>query len=664
MQSSNSDRSMSKDPIVEATEIRAHQYQEPKTPAPYTYVAHNIKGWPQHPQSTHYTPEIEWALNFYDIFLVLAPAGLIIKAILCVVAAKNDYNNNNWGINIEYASMLSKKLLEVNKQMATIFTIFFLAIMGTLFRRLALWKAQRGAHLADLELLQASVSPTSTLRVMWSLRRFTLASFAVASAWIWYYVGSQAAVQEFRLRDTFDPQEHRIAILNADAPSPFEDGSWDDYTQIQKTDMTSMFHVYSQKSKGETSGAVSSDIAGDALPFVVTNDLMKNANKDGWVHTPHTSDWQITQSIGAHFYVNDLLDTTDAGFNGSWHAQQMIGSYQFNASYLYVQCSGLTLGTEKAPAGLTQYIQMAFNMTNTTTNPSDNTFRTFSFWNKYNSSHSFTSTCSISQLNEELSATCGPSSCKTNRIRSRPGSVNPSPRTLFDVPHQANTFFDTVLYACGKPLNGSDKSTFDGDNGLSILKGFLDKGNYMASDPATEELVSSYDSSLSRSLTKYFNTFHQASKHLKYEHGFDVQELASFDKNITIDTTDKAWDVLTMVGAEYEPNYAISTPWIIVDIISCSILFVAAIVAFWLRKHTEAPDIFGYISSMTRDNPMLDVPGGSALGGMERSRMMKHVKVKIGEISQGDGRYGRIGMTYVADHEYRAKDLEKGKLYS
>ncbi|KAK5073304.1 hypothetical protein LTR24_010368 [Lithohypha guttulata] len=164
---------------------------------------------------------------------------------------------------------------------------------------------------------------------------------------------------------------------------------------------------------------------------------------------------------------------------------------------------------------------------------------------------------------------------------------------------------------------------------------------------------------MSYQITKYFNTFHAASINLKYDHQIDRQQLSSLDGNFTLESN-ADWVISTLKAAPYEPYYAISWPWIVLDVISCAVLLAAAIAAFWLRKNTEAPDIFGYVSSLTRENPRLDPEGGSALSGMERTRKMKHVKVKLGEIPSSDG-YGRIGLTYVDDRHDQAHDLEKGK---
>ena len=174
----------------------------PRSPLPP-----NIKQWPSEPlPTTHYSWEYELAMDVFDSILCIIPVTLIAKAGLCVFAAYHETEQGHVGARLDEASFISRQLIQANAQLTTLFTICFLVIASTLFKRLALWKSQRGATLAELELLQASVSPTSTLRVMFSLRMFKVTSLAMAGTWIWYYAG-------LRQHSTSSPSETRQILL-------------------------------------------------------------------------------------------------------------------------------------------------------------------------------------------------------------------------------------------------------------------------------------------------------------------------------------------------------------------------------------------------------------------------------------------------------------------
>ena len=74
--------------------------------------------------------------------------------------------------------------------------------------------------------------------------------------------------------------------------------------------------------------------------------------------------------------------------------------------------------------------------------------------------------------------------------------------------------------------------------------------------------------------------------------------------------------------------------WIALDFISCFILIFAAVWAFKLRRRTIAPDIFGYVSTLTRDNPHMPAlpDNGTTLNGLERTRLLGKVRIKIGDV--------------------------------
>lgn len=82
-------------------------------------------------------------------------------------------------------------------KLVTAFTIVFVTIMSTLVKRLALYRAQQGATVSDLEQLQASISLPSTIKTVFSLRKFTVSSAALVAVWSFYYLGSQSSKREY-----------------------------------------------------------------------------------------------------------------------------------------------------------------------------------------------------------------------------------------------------------------------------------------------------------------------------------------------------------------------------------------------------------------------------------------------------------------------------------
>ena len=588
--------------------------------------------------------------------------ALIVKVVLCIFASHKD---EKWqGPLIDHVSSITLNLIKFNQQLTTIFTIFFILIIATSVRRLALFKAERGATVAELEQYQASISLPSTFRAIWSLRAFTFTSLALVFVWSWYYAGSQAAQREYAYHDSHSFRDYPIAFLGPDAISPFEDGTYANYSVVKRTDMTAQFHIYSQKTKYGlfTDG---SDLFGSPLTPVFTPGI--ELDDEGWLDVEQVSTHPVATSIGNTIYVNRSPNVTEE-FDNRWEMLNMIGEYIYPTAYLQADCSRPFLSKRQAPNGTLYPLSMALNMTALNGAIEESTVRQFDVWNRYNSSHAFQATCNISEANVEVSVVCASTGCKPDKVRARPGYDFPSWRTPFDNDSFSSSFFHAILLACGVPFNVDDLSTFEQDNGLEYMRQALvdiSAGTYAADPSMTEatylETVN-FSANLSQSLTRYFNTFYAASTNLKYAHVFADQEVAAGGK-LTIARTNNDFTIAGMHGAQHWPNYALSLPWVIVDLVSCAVLLFAALASFWLRKHTLAPDIFGYVSSLTRDNPHLDLPGGSTLSGIDRARRMKHVKVKIGDVGSGEDGAGRVGLTYVGGGVEHPRQLEKGRYY-
>jgi hypothetical protein len=104
--------------------------------------------------------------------------------------------------------------------------------------------------------------------------------------------------------------------------------------------------------------------------------------------------------------------------------------------------------------------------------------------------------------------------------------------------------------------------------------------------------------------------------------------------------------------------------WLALLFASSGIIFVTGGVALILKRKTLGPEIFGFVTSMTYDNPYVKI-GNGALGGgttmdaMERARLLKDMQVYIGDV-QGDAEVGHIAMAAGVP----LRKLERGRLYS
>ena len=168
---------------IEISELPSRAQPKPEEQSP-ELSPRPASTWPQEPVPLVTDKKSSVWSTVYDAVLLVLPLLLIAKTGLVISAWHLDRNHT--GIDIDLVSPLTTFLIKLNDQLVTAFTIVFVTIISTLVRRYALYKAQRGAYVAELEQLQGSISLPSTLKLIWSLRAFSTTSVALVAIWSFY----------------------------------------------------------------------------------------------------------------------------------------------------------------------------------------------------------------------------------------------------------------------------------------------------------------------------------------------------------------------------------------------------------------------------------------------------------------------------------------------
>ncbi|KAF4556410.1 Hypothetical protein D9617_1g082870 [Elsinoe fawcettii] len=109
------------------------------------------------------------------------------------------------------------------------------------------------------------------------------------------------------------------------------------------------------------------------------------------------------------------------------------------------------------------------------------------------------------------------------------------------------------------------------------------------------------------------------------------------------------------------PVYRRNVIWIIILIFSSSVLIIINITSIILRFKIRAPDILGYVSTLTYDNPYIPITPASTIDGMERSKLLYDMKVRIGDVQCHED-VGHITLAVDTDNLV-VGPLKKGRLY-
>lgn len=83
--------------------------------------------------------------------------------------------------------------------------------------------------------------------------------------------------------------------------------------------------------------------------------------------------------------------------------------------------------------------------------------------------------------------------------------------------------------------------------------------------------------------------------------------------------------------------YRANQQWVSILLTTSLILAILVLARIVLEFLIQGPDVLGFASSMTRDNPYVSVtPGGTALDRPDRARVLRHLRVQLADVYPGN----------------------------
>lgn len=162
-------------------------------------------------------------------------------------------------------------------------------------------------------------------------------------------------------------------------------------------------------------------------------------------------------------------------------------------------------------------------------------------------------------------------------------------------------------------------------------------------------------------LSVVLNTFWDASFASDYRLGGIPQNTDFYDnppypgvsERIPWNTTEA--QVAEITGDIYICNYAFAGILLVISVGLFLATITTAVVNTWLL----APDVLGYVSSLTRDNPYVSVQGASHLDSLARARALRDVRIMIGDVDAN----AEIGHIAITEARESGQLLRRGRLY-
>lgn len=271
--------------------------------------------------------------------------------------------------------------------------------------------------------------------------------------------------------------------------------------------------------------------------------------------------------------------------------------------------------------------------------------------------------CSLHSVMVEANMECVSENCRVNQIRRSPevrGEGGEFAGRPWDVVHTRNAsryFFESFQSIGGLQ---SAYTTHPIDN---YIYGNSSEPSWVTSRQFHDWAQVS-DAQVSQRLSQVFNTYWDASRWT-----YSTTRSDPYARSSTNKTSGEPylWLRLSRTNAtmtRHSPIYKASVPWILILIFCSGILLLLDIANIFVALHTSVPDILGYVSSLTRDNPYVEIPrGGSTLQGTERARLIRDLKVQLTDVQEGK-EVGYIALKSLGTRTTRTVRLQTDRMFN
>ena len=262
----------------------------------------------------------------------------------------------------------------------------------------------------------------------------------------------------------------------------------------------------------------------------------------------------------------------------------------------------------------------------------------FSYVKQVRGSDLYIVNCSLQEISVETTIRCGPGNPETSCLARQQRRLD-SPSSAARLPSAVSASTLGTMLSSWAAISNEDSGYIASPTELYIMK---DSNPYSGETvkPWTESDLSVFPSVFSRRMTAAFNTFWGSTLN---PHGHT---------NITFGVTPEQ-NILS--PAEGEPTgqlfmnttigtrtislevYRVNRLWVGILLFATMLLQILAISGLVLQAFILGPDVLGFASTMTRDNPYVPLPpGGSHLDGRDRAKRLRDVRLELTDVRPED----------------------------
>lgn len=618
------------------------------------------KDWPSEPQCLDEWTWMRYTILGADIIQTCLPLIFLILGISALALDRKPLSS--FGDNIIAGTKIGP----------TIFPIIFAAVVSRLMRSIAHWKAEKGTQLGMLEQLIGSQNLTGAVQRMVLLRNYGPLGFAIVVLWLLSPLGGQSTLRLLNVSPSAVPSERQLHYFNVNytAGTVFTGAN---YLYTMGASVSALFQasvlasVQAKSSPVDLWNNVKIPMIDELSPW--TEEIPGNP----WIAINQSGSKPVYASLSG-LNINGLPELGESAFSiETSYMQLKCGDGIFypkndtdnDGPYAYVFPDGLQWNNASSPFVVPNSYYGAngtsslFVDTSYPRVPSENNTvplnllygsqldQRTSYMTLYN--------CTVGTARVEAAISCQGASCKVVNMR----------RSIFDtrspliVPFAGSAFqiFCGFLPFATGPTRSARTAPLD--------YYLLGSDSPFAPENTSASFADVSGDLFAKRLSTLINTLWQASL---APSSLGLGTLAPWNDNtsdaIPGNNEYMANSTTARVNTPVQVYHA-ERAYVGIVIVVAFLLEVCAVVGLTLKYMTLSPDILGYVSTQTCDNPHVEVPtGGNALDGLERARFLKKMKVQIGDVRWEEPEAGHVAFRSVRrEEEWVLGRVKKEKQY-
>ncbi|KAA8893545.1 hypothetical protein FN846DRAFT_978353 [Sphaerosporella brunnea] len=561
-----------------------------------------------------------------------------------VVAARLDGQElSRWGENVSKALIL----------IPTLYPVLFAALMAHALRCFALRMVERGTTIGRLEQLLGSTTFGGTLLTHSMLRLFNISALLLVALWSLSPLGGQASLRMVTVQPHIKEAIDASLWYRSSSESPIFDSGSGRVMTLPKVNALFMSTILVP----ESTRNASQDIYRNVKIPMIEELSFAGLGPGGWLTVDNTSGVEYAGFLGipvagipSDATVNFTLDTSylrldcaelekrSWGLPANETLNQETGGFANNTFMLYTadadanRSVSTTIRNDTAAAARS-LVFISRNSNNASVIEAGVTF----------------ARCRLTMSHVASRVLCNDGSCRVTSMRRSELPQAPANITLFDGTGPAITFsfFSQFTNAAGPRVRGADctlTERFLYDPGSAFNIGRSDCVDLFSVAPAV----------FSRRLTQLLNTYLGASQAPASVAGIsqdldtlqpppDISALSGDNSTLPLGAVSHAQNLDAPFLARRtaakvtrtDQRYVLQWHWFAIFMVSTLVLLVVSLAGTIIQFSTIVPDVFGYASSFTRDNPFVDIPPDadvSALDGLDRAKMLRDLRVKMADV--------------------------------